>query len=218
MMSDRRDEMNRNQQEDQSRERILRAAEEEFLEKGFEKASLRNISRNAGVTTGSLYWHFQNKEELFEALTGEHYRFLMNMYRDAQQKFFEMSPKEQMEHIGEAGDDGMEVMIEYIYQHKTGFKLLTDCAAGTRYENMIHELTEAEIASTHRFTENIKELGAGVDRIRPELEHILVSGMLTSMFELVIHDVPLEIARECARDIHAFYTAGWKYLVNLPKQ
>ena len=28
--------------------------------------------------------------------------------------------------------------------------------------------------------------------------------MLTSMFELVIHDVPLEITRKCARDIHAF--------------
>lgn len=207
-----------NLKEDQSRERILQAAEEEFLQKGFQKASLRNIAKAAGVTTGSLYWHFQNKEELFEALTGEHYRYLMNLYQTSLERFFEMSPDEQMKHIGEAGEDGIELMVEYIYQHKTGFKLLTDCAAGTRYENMVHELTEAEIASTHKFAENIGEKGVKAREIRPELEHILISGMMTSMFELVTHDVPLETARQCAKDIHAFYTAGWRHLANLPEK
>ena len=207
-----------NMNEDQSRARILQAAEEEFLQKGFQKASLRNIARAAGVTTGSLYWHFQNKEELFEALTGEHYRYLMNLYQTALERFFEMSPDEQMKHIGEAGEDGIEQMVEYIYQHKTGFKLLTDCAAGTRYANMVHELTEAEIAATHRFSENIGEKGTKIREIRPELEHILISGMMTSMFELVTHDVPLKTARQCAKDINAFYTAGWRHLADLPEQ
>ena len=52
------------QKEELSKERILQAAEEEFLKKGFQKASLRNIAKIAGVTTGSLYWHFKNIEEL----------------------------------------------------------------------------------------------------------------------------------------------------------
>lgn len=37
---------------------IQRAARQEFLEKGFRSASLRNIARAAGVTTGALYGYY----------------------------------------------------------------------------------------------------------------------------------------------------------------
>ena len=45
-----------------TQERILAAAKAEFLEKGFESASLRNIVKNAGVTTGALYGYYAGKE------------------------------------------------------------------------------------------------------------------------------------------------------------
>lgn len=37
---------------------ILAAGKEEFLEKGFKSASLRNIVKTAGVTTGAFYGYF----------------------------------------------------------------------------------------------------------------------------------------------------------------
>ena len=48
--------------------RLLAAARREFLKKGFAGASLREIARQAGLTTGPLYWHFRDKEDLFGAL------------------------------------------------------------------------------------------------------------------------------------------------------
>ena len=50
----------------QTREKLLASATEEFYEYGFEKASLRRICAKAEVTTGALYFFFQNKEELFK--------------------------------------------------------------------------------------------------------------------------------------------------------
>ena len=50
---------------------ILSAAMQEFLEKGFKSASLRNIVKTAGVTTGALYGYYDSKEDLFEALVDE---------------------------------------------------------------------------------------------------------------------------------------------------
>ena len=44
---------------------ILHAAEELFLEKGVAHTSLDTIARQAGVTRGAVYWHFQNKAHLF---------------------------------------------------------------------------------------------------------------------------------------------------------
>ena len=46
---------------------ILASARREFLEKGFEKASLERICENANVTTGALYKRYSGKEELFAA-------------------------------------------------------------------------------------------------------------------------------------------------------
>lgn len=49
-------------------ENLLKSATEEFLEKGFMKASLRNISAKSGVSTNSIYTRFKDKEGLFSAI------------------------------------------------------------------------------------------------------------------------------------------------------
>jgi AcrR family transcriptional regulator len=51
----------------QSRENILAAATEEIAEVGFERARLTEIARRAGMTPGSVYTWFKNKEDLFRA-------------------------------------------------------------------------------------------------------------------------------------------------------
>ncbi|MFW6380360.1 MAG: TetR family transcriptional regulator [Halorhodospira sp.] len=51
-----------------TREALLDAAEEVFLEKGVARTSLDQIARHAGVTRGAIYWHFRNKADLFQAM------------------------------------------------------------------------------------------------------------------------------------------------------
>ncbi|NCC66585.1 MAG: TetR/AcrR family transcriptional regulator [Clostridia bacterium] len=47
---------------------VISAAKQEFLDKGFEKASMRTIAELAGMTPAGLYRHFTDKEEMFAAL------------------------------------------------------------------------------------------------------------------------------------------------------
>ncbi|MGE0383886.1 MAG: TetR/AcrR family transcriptional regulator [Gammaproteobacteria bacterium] len=49
-------------------ERILAAAEEEFLDKGFEAASIDGTARRAGAGRMTIYRHFQDKLALFRAV------------------------------------------------------------------------------------------------------------------------------------------------------
>lgn len=53
-------------------EKIQQAAMEEFSEKGFQGASLRQIVKQAGVTTGALYGYFSSKEALFASIVEPH--------------------------------------------------------------------------------------------------------------------------------------------------
>lgn len=68
-------------EEEQTTLHLIRsAAMQEFLKKGFKSASLRNIVKIAGVTTGAFYGYYDSKEDLFESLVSEHYNFLLNCF------------------------------------------------------------------------------------------------------------------------------------------
>lgn len=51
-----------------TRQHLLLAALEVFYRQGVTRSTLQEIAQEAGVTRGALYWHFKNKEELFEEL------------------------------------------------------------------------------------------------------------------------------------------------------
>lgn len=51
-----------------TRDRILDAAECVFQRRGVAATSLQEIAEAAGTTRGAIYWHFQNKADLFEAM------------------------------------------------------------------------------------------------------------------------------------------------------
>ena len=70
--------------EKETRKKLQESAMQEFLEKGFMKASLRSICKNAGVTTGALYFFFQDKDDLFASLVKEP---LANVYAVMEQHF-----------------------------------------------------------------------------------------------------------------------------------
>ena len=51
-----------------TRNSLLDAAQAVFYDKGVTGASLGEIAQAAGVTRGAIYWHFENKVDLFNAL------------------------------------------------------------------------------------------------------------------------------------------------------
>jgi AcrR family transcriptional regulator len=53
------------------RRQIVEGARQIFLQHGFDAASMNDIARKAGVSKGTLYVYFENKEQLFEAIVHE---------------------------------------------------------------------------------------------------------------------------------------------------
>jgi TetR/AcrR family acrAB operon transcriptional repressor len=51
-----------------TRQGIIRAAREVFLVRGVSRTTMERIATQAGVTRGAIYWHFNNKTELFQAM------------------------------------------------------------------------------------------------------------------------------------------------------
>lgn len=51
-----------------TRDSILDAAEKLFVEQGVSRTTLQHIATQAGVTRGAIYWHFDDKGALFNAM------------------------------------------------------------------------------------------------------------------------------------------------------
>ena len=65
-----------------TRQHLLDAALEVFWRDGLTRASLQAIAQEAGVTRGALYWHFKNKEDLFETLFEQQYADFFAAFND----------------------------------------------------------------------------------------------------------------------------------------
>ena len=190
-------------------EKIQQAALTEFLDKGFLSASLRQIVKNAGVTTGAFYGYFSCKEALFASIVEPHAAALMGRFMEAQTSFAGRPEAEQPEHMGEDSESCLDWMVDYICQNREPVKLLLCRAEGTGYESFVHNMVEVEVEYTLRYMEVLRRLGRRVPTLSRSLCHIIASGMFNGLFEVVIHDMPYEQALRDVKQLRAFYTAGW---------
>ena len=194
-------------------EKIQQAALAEFLDKGFLGASLRQIVKNAGVTTGAFYGYFSSKEALFNAIVEPHAAALMGRFMEAQTTFAELPEKEQPEHMGLESGRCVDWMVDYICAHREPVKLLLCCAEGTSYEHFVHNMVEVEVEYTQRYMEVRRRLGRDIPVLDKSLCHIIASGMFNGIFEIVVHDMPRDQPMRDVDQLRAFYTAGWSKLM-----
>lgn len=196
-------------------ESIEQAAMQEFLEKGFQGASLRQIVKNAGVTTGAFYGYFSSKEALFNALVEPHAATLMGRFMEAQTSFAELPEEEQVSHMGDESGNYVKWMVDYICQHRDPVKLLLTRSEGTSYERFVHNMVEVEVEYTLRYIEVLRHLGKDVPELSNSICHIIASGMFNGLFEIAIHDIPKEHALQYVEQFRTFYTGGWLSLMGL---
>ena len=123
-----------------TKEKLLISAKEEFMEKGFQNASLRKISSKAGVTTGAVYFFFGDKDGLLAGLVDDVYQSVMNTIGH---HLNEMSGSGFVAHAHKPGDhdDFVEELVHELYQHYDAVVLLLSKATGSKYENAVDDIT-----------------------------------------------------------------------------
>ena len=100
-----------------TREKLLRAAEIEFGEKGFHEAAVAGITYRAGVALGTFYTYFESKEEIFQALVS---------YMSSRTRSWIA------ERVADAPDRltaermGLEAYIEFVCQHKGIYRIISE--------------------------------------------------------------------------------------------
>ena len=143
-------------------ENLLKSAIEEFLEKGFIKASLRNISAKSVcvVSTNSIYTRFKDKEGLFSTIVKETADGLMVIYLESIQK---ATYSLDLNQVNYEGEEGTNFVLDYIYQHFIEFKLIFCCSTGSQYEHFLDELGKIEESYYQELVDKYGKEGFTVD-------------------------------------------------------
>lgn len=70
--------------------KILRAAEEEFMEKGYGNAKMMAIAARAGVSHSMLHYYFRSKEKLFQMVFDEKAQLIVGILEGIHSKEFDL--------------------------------------------------------------------------------------------------------------------------------
>lgn len=135
--------------------RLLQSAREEFLQVGFEKASLKRICGKAGVTTGALYKRYKGKDDLFGAVVKETVEDFSRLVQSMTDVDMASLTEEELFMQWDMQNPSMDAWFTYMFQRKEDFYLLTAMSEGSSYAAFIPEILEK---SNHAALQSYHEL------------------------------------------------------------
>ncbi len=190
-----------------SHEKVKKAVKEEFLEKGYEDASIRSIGARAGMTSAGLYRHYADKEAMFNAMVEPLIDSIKEWTRRHTSRKYDLL-EENVSDDKLFGENFVDMVKEVILPRRDEFILLISRSAGTKYENFVHDYVEDNQKAFLEEIRYLKRKGYQTAEIGEEELHMLLSAYLTACFEPIIHDYDDEKVEKYLNTVQEFFMPG----------
>lgn len=166
-------------QKDEVRNNIIREALKEFVEKGYQGASIRSIAKNSSTSVGNIYKYFNSKEDLFEDIIGPVYHRLM----DYMKQFDKVEFDEKTDSIlNELTEEVMGIFNE----SSDKIAVLLNQSKGSKYENCKSTFIDF---TTKIITDNMKyQLSLKGKKLKDNFVIYLVSCSLVQSISIIVKE------------------------------
>ena len=196
----------------EKRKKLIEAGKKEFLEKGYNKASLRKICSDAGVTTGALYFFFENKEDLYSSIVNPP---LMKLKKMVIEHFKEdqafLSNMDSLDLGNLDHSDIADMLVDHVYKNYDSFILLLSGSKEDALENGIDEFVEILEQSTIAMVS-----GSKFYTYDPFMTHWMAHTTVDSMVHVIKHEKDVNVAKKRIQSIMNYLVIGWVKLVMVP--
>jgi AcrR family transcriptional regulator len=159
------------------RKRIYDSAIIIFTQKGYLKATIKDIAQTASIPAGLIYSYYENKEAILDEIAG-------GKLPDQMHFFFEPSEPAH-EDCNFFMDKEIPKILELLKTRHKELVVLADKCDGTKYEHT--KGTVIDLVSAHmkqHFLKKRPDIAALVDDL---FYHIIASGFVDGVFELARH-------------------------------
>ncbi len=201
----------------ETRKKPLDSAKREFLEKGYMKASLRTICKNAGVTTGALYFFFQDKEDLLKQLVEESLQGLVSIIKPHLSE--ELNREFSFASADEDSADNRAAceIVHFKYQNYDVFEILLTKRQGSAYEDIVSRFADWGEQHYHALAERM-----AVKLCVPEPDHYMIHWMVHMQVDAFVHLFTHEPDEEKAvrhmEEIVVYLISGWNGLFSCDRK
>ena len=191
----------------ESREKLIECAKKEFLEKGFAKASLRSICSQAGLTTGAVYFLFNDKNGLFEAVVsgalGE-FTHLMQTHL-AEEVNADIST---YTFVAGEHDEFARQLVGLLYSHYDEMMILLEKSQGSQFENLPDRIIEMLDAGYLRSAQKYADSQPG-KRVNRYMLHWLSHIQVDAFIHLLTHERDRDKAEEKIKPVLDMLVKSW---------
>ncbi len=187
------------------RQSLLITAKAEFLENGFEKASIRSIAAKVNTSKSNLYNYFKNKDDLFCQIlepTMDTIKKALAKQKNIQQDIKTYTPEGQKQIIS--------VIMSFVYQNKDDFLLLLHRSDGSSlggFRNMIkNEYTSIMLSW-------LKQINPQ-NNISTFFVESVADFYINTIAQLILSDKTPEEVQMHFKEFLPFVYGGWNALIN----
>lgn len=196
-----------------TKDRIINVAKKHFLEKNFKDASLRQIVKEAGVTTGAFYGYFDSKEAVFEAIVDEIAQDIIEDSQKMLNDFESMDYNKKLEYMMMSMEKNGDHMIEYVMKNHDALLLLFT-AEGTGYNNFIEKMIELEVPSIMIFLREHQDKNPSIEPIDEGIVCLMLHSFYVGFLKIVKMELDNQTAKHYLNRLAKFHQAGWRSLLS----
>lgn len=190
--------------------RLITAAKEEFLQKGFEGAVIKDIAAKADTSPRAIYTRFANKEDLFCSIVNPVVEKFYSQFNSDKNEYWNGSVS-----IISSSVDYYIRYLEFAYEHRDEFVILLEKSKGTKFEHFTQTLADSDIRhAMNKTNEGVVELQNNPAATELFIKQITYA-FYDSLFMPVIRGDSIEVAKEYVTMMVEFYVSGLLKLVKI---
>lgn len=189
-------------------DKIIAAATTEFLEFGFQGASLRRIAQRANLSTGALYTRYESKDALFCSIVNDILSEISHEFEPVRQSYMDAQKSNRVEAVLEAIRQEEKVYQKILLNYYDQCVLFFCQSDGSSLQAKLEQLMVYKAKETVAFLEHISKKEVNADGIE-----MLLSEQFYCYRAILQKKLSRERTMACLKMVENFHEAGWKDLL-----
>jgi AcrR family transcriptional regulator len=185
-------------------DKIITAARTEFLEKGYQAASLRKIAEKAGVTVGAIQTRYKSKDELFGSLLKPFLDEVETLFQNTRVEYYADTDTDVLAGLKVSMRHESAAILHLIFDHYDEAVLLLCRSGGSGLEHCFDGIVQSKINESVLFFH--KTGFAGIDE---KLLGLLIAAQFDSYRRIVAECPDRKTAERYMDALMVYYFGGW---------
>lgn len=192
-------------------DRIVEAARDQFMQLGFQKASIRKIAECAGVTPGAVYTRYKSKNDLFYSLMRNFLCAVREQSEPVGKMYYDLLESKNVDALLCAIRKEEEIYLDILFQYYDECILFFCRSEGSSINAMVQKMME------HKMTETVTFL----KKLAPEnnIDWDGIGMIMSEQFHYYRHILERGYSKEkaisCMKTVETFLEAGWRDLFEM---